>query len=119
AYCAEKDLASYARYRQFPLIPCTLCGSQANLQRATIKQMLHDWEKQWPGRTETLFRSLQNVAPSQLADASLFDFAALEAARQMPENRSEGQREDNRKAKWEERSDSELVVDPLKFDAIL
>ncbi|MGB7086844.1 MAG: tRNA 2-thiocytidine(32) synthetase TtcA [Phormidesmis sp.] len=119
AYCAEKDLASYARYRQFPLIPCTLCGSQANLQRATIKQMLHDWEKQWPGRTETLFRSLQNVAPSQLADASLFDFAALEAARQMPENRSEGQRKDNRKAKWEERSDSELVVDPLKFDAIL
>ncbi|MGB7251662.1 MAG: tRNA 2-thiocytidine(32) synthetase TtcA, partial [Phormidesmis sp.] len=85
AYCAEKDLASYARYRQFPLIPCTLCGSQDNLQRSQIKQMLQDWEKQWPGRTETIFRSLQNIAPSQLADASLFDFAALEAARQMPE----------------------------------
>ncbi len=86
AYCAEKDIARYACYREFPLIPCTLCGSQANLQRAQTKQMLLDWEKQWPGRTETLFRSLQNVAPSQLADPNLFDFAGLEAARIIPEN---------------------------------
>lgn len=83
-YCAEKDLARYARYRAFPLIPCTLCGSQANLQRAQIKQMLQDWEKQWPGRIETMFRSLQNVAPSQLADPALFDFGSLEADRISP-----------------------------------
>lgn len=86
AYCYEKDIARYARHREFPLIPCTLCGSQANLQRAQTKQMLHDWEKQWPGRTETLFRSLQNIVPSQLADPTLFDFGGLEAARIVPEN---------------------------------
>jgi tRNA 2-thiocytidine biosynthesis protein TtcA len=86
AYCAEKDIARYARYREFPLIPCTLCGSQANLQRAQLKQMLLDWEKQWPGRTESLFRSLQNVVPSQLADPNLFDFGGLEAARIIPAN---------------------------------
>jgi tRNA 2-thiocytidine biosynthesis protein TtcA len=86
AYCCEKDIARYARHREFPLIPCTLCGSQANLQRAQTKQMLHDWEKQWPGRTETLFRSLQNIVPSQLADPTLFDFGGLESARIIPEN---------------------------------
>jgi tRNA 2-thiocytidine biosynthesis protein TtcA len=84
AYCPEADIARYARYREFPIIPCTLCGSQANLQRSQIKDMLQTWEKQWPGRTETLFRSLQNVAPSQLADPALFDFATLEADRLMP-----------------------------------
>ncbi|HEY9764449.1 MAG TPA: tRNA 2-thiocytidine(32) synthetase TtcA [Trichocoleus sp.] len=88
AYCSEKDIAKYARQRQFPIIPCTLCGSQENLQRLQIKQMLQDWERQWPGRVETLFNSLQNVAPSQLADPTLFDFAGLEAQRvtQPPEN---------------------------------
>ncbi|MEL6556002.1 MAG: tRNA 2-thiocytidine(32) synthetase TtcA, partial [Cyanobacteria bacterium J06621_11] len=70
--------ARYARYQQFPIIPCTLCGSQANLQRSQIKQMLQDWEKQWPGRTETLFRSMQNIVPSQLADTTLFEFDSLE-----------------------------------------
>ncbi|PZU98088.1 MAG: tRNA 2-thiocytidine(32) synthetase TtcA [Leptolyngbya sp.] len=84
AYCPEVDIARYARYREFPIIPCTLCGSQANLQRAQIKEMLQTWEKQWPGRTETLFRSLQNVAPSQLADPNLFDFGGLESAQIMP-----------------------------------
>ncbi|TVQ06537.1 MAG: tRNA 2-thiocytidine(32) synthetase TtcA [Leptolyngbya sp. DLM2.Bin27] len=84
AYCPEADIARYARYREFPIIPCTLCGSQANLQRAQIKEMLQTWEKQWPGRTETLFRSLQNVAPSQLADPALFDFGGLESARITP-----------------------------------
>ncbi|MEL6882187.1 MAG: tRNA 2-thiocytidine(32) synthetase TtcA [Cyanobacteria bacterium J06607_10] len=78
AYCAEKELARYARYQQFPIIPCTLCGSQANLQRSQIKQMLQNWEKQWPGRTETLFRSMQNIVPSQLADTTLFEFDSLE-----------------------------------------
>lgn len=82
AYCAEADIARYARQRQFPIIPCTLCGSQANLQRSQLKQMLQAWEKQWPGRLESLFRSLQHVAPSQLADTALFDFAALEAQRE-------------------------------------
>ncbi|WP_017300434.1 tRNA 2-thiocytidine(32) synthetase TtcA [Nodosilinea nodulosa] len=84
AYCPEADIARYARYREFPIIPCTLCGSQANLQRAQIKAMLQTWEKQWPGRTETLFRSLQNVAPSQLADPTLFDFEGLESGRIFP-----------------------------------
>jgi tRNA 2-thiocytidine biosynthesis protein TtcA len=84
AYCSEKDIAKYARYREFPLIPCTLCGSQANLQRAQIKQMLQDWERQWPGRTESLFRSLQNISPSQLADSDLFDFEGLDRARIVP-----------------------------------
>ena len=86
AYCSEKDIAKYARYREFPLIPCTLCGSQANLQRSQIKQMLQDWERQWPGRTESLFRSLQNVSPSQMADPNLFDFEGLESARIIPED---------------------------------
>ncbi|MGB3135777.1 MAG: tRNA 2-thiocytidine(32) synthetase TtcA [Nodosilinea sp.] len=89
AYCPEADIARYARYREFPIIPCTLCGSQANLQRAQIKAMLHDWEKQWPGRTETLFRSLQNVAPSHLVDSALFDFKGLDAARIGPEGDDE------------------------------
>ncbi|HEY7775193.1 MAG TPA: tRNA 2-thiocytidine(32) synthetase TtcA [Kineobactrum sp.] len=77
AYCKEKDLAAYADYKQFPIIPCNLCGSQQNLQRVQIKQMLSDWERQYPGRTETIFRSITNIAPSQLADTALFDFASL------------------------------------------
>jgi tRNA 2-thiocytidine biosynthesis protein TtcA len=79
AYCKEKDLAAYADYKAFPIIPCNLCGSQDNLQRVQVKQMLAEWEKRYPGRTETIFRSIANVAPSQLADRSLFDFAGLEA----------------------------------------
>ena len=78
AYCAEKDLAAYAELREFPIIPCDLCGSQENLQRKQIKQMLADWDKRFPGRIETMFRSLQNVVPSHLADTALHDFAALE-----------------------------------------
>jgi tRNA 2-thiocytidine biosynthesis protein TtcA len=77
AYCKEKDLAAYADYKAFPIIPCNLCGSQENLQRVQVKRMLADWEKQYPGRTETIFRSIRNVAPSQLADPALFDFASL------------------------------------------
>ena len=79
AYCREKDLARYAAYKAFPIIPCNLCGSQDNLQRQQVKQMLADWERQYPGRTETIFRSIRNVAPSQLADRGLFDFDALRA----------------------------------------
>jgi tRNA 2-thiocytidine biosynthesis protein TtcA len=81
AYCREKDIESYARIRAFPLIPCNLCGSQANLQRQAMKDMLRDWEKRHPGRVETIFTALQNVAPSQLADRKLFDFQGLEDRR--------------------------------------
>jgi len=77
AYCGERDIARYARARRFPIIPCNLCGSQENLQRKHIKRMLADWERDDPGRTERLFRSLQNVVPSHLADTALFDFKAL------------------------------------------
>jgi tRNA 2-thiocytidine biosynthesis protein TtcA len=77
AYCKEKDLAAYADYKAFPIIPCNLCGSQENLQRVQVKKMLAQWEKQYPGRTESIFRSIRNVAPSQLADADLFDFSSL------------------------------------------
>ena len=77
AYCRERDLAAYAEARQFPIIPCNLCGSQPNLQRQAIKAMLRQWEKQFPGRVENIFAALQNVAPSHLADAGLFDFAGL------------------------------------------
>ncbi|HEB28170.1 MAG TPA: tRNA 2-thiocytidine(32) synthetase TtcA [Porticoccus sp.] len=77
AYCKEKDLIALAEHKGFPIIPCNLCGSQENLQRQNIKTMLHDWEKQHPGRIENIFRSIQNVSPSQLADVSLFDFHNL------------------------------------------
>jgi tRNA 2-thiocytidine biosynthesis protein TtcA len=77
AYCSEKDIEAYAELRAFPIIPCNLCGSQENLQRQVVKDMLHEWERKSPGRTEIMFRALQNVAPSQLADRNLFDFASL------------------------------------------
>ncbi|HEX6994375.1 MAG TPA: tRNA 2-thiocytidine(32) synthetase TtcA [Gammaproteobacteria bacterium] len=80
AYSAEKDIARYARGRNFPIIPCNLCGSQENLQRAKIKAMLREWEREDPGRTDRLFRALQNVTPSHLADRSLFDFESLAAS---------------------------------------
>jgi len=79
AYASEADIARYAEMRAFPIIPCTLCGSQANLQRQNIKAMLAEWERAQPGRSETIFSALQNVSPSQLADRALFDFAGLEA----------------------------------------
>ena len=84
AYCKEKDIEAYARIRAFPLIPCNLCGSQMNLQRQAMKDMLRDWERRHPGRVETIFTALQNIAPSQLADRNLFDFKALEKVRGMP-----------------------------------
>ncbi len=77
AYCAEKDIISYAQLKAFPIIPCNLCGSQDNLQRQVIKDMLQSWEKQHPGRIEIIFRALKNVTPSQLADTSLFNFKDL------------------------------------------
>ena len=77
AYCSEQDIARYADMRQFPLIPCNLCGSQDNLQRQTIKEMLAQWQRQHPGRIENIFRAIANVSPSQLADRELFDFINL------------------------------------------
>jgi tRNA 2-thiocytidine biosynthesis protein TtcA len=80
-YCRELDIERYARYRQFPIIPCTLCGSQDKLQRQVVKEMLKDWEKDCPGRIESIFRAMRNVRPSHLADLSLHDFASLGASR--------------------------------------
>jgi tRNA 2-thiocytidine biosynthesis protein TtcA len=77
AYCRESELARYATAKAFPLIPCNLCGSQENLQRQEIKVMLADWERRFPGRIESIASALGNVAPSQLMDAGLFDFAGL------------------------------------------
>ena len=79
AYCAEDDIAEYAAIKQFPIMPCNLCGSQDNLQRQAIKAMLADWERKHPGRIENTFRALTDVRPSQLADRQLFDFAGLGA----------------------------------------
>ncbi|MDA0268591.1 MAG: tRNA 2-thiocytidine(32) synthetase TtcA [Cyanobacteria bacterium] len=86
AYCSEKEIARYARQREFPIIPCNLCGSQANLERVRIKEMLATWERDSPGRTEALFRSLQHVVPSHLADRALQDFDNLEAQRSQAQN---------------------------------
>lgn len=86
AFCREKDIARYAEAMAFPIIPCNLCGSQENLQRKHIKQMLNDWDKRFPGRIESLFTAMQNVTPSHLADASLFDFKAVEATGVADEN---------------------------------
>jgi tRNA 2-thiocytidine biosynthesis protein TtcA len=79
AYCEEPDLQAYADLRQFPIIPCTLCGSQENLQRKQVKAMLQEWGKRHPGRVENILRSLQNASPSHLLDPTLFDFGAVNA----------------------------------------
>jgi len=81
AYCKERDIVEYARLRDFPVIPCNLCGSQENLQRQAMKEMLKDWDKRFPGRRDTIFGALKNVAPSHLADTGVFDFANLELLR--------------------------------------
>jgi tRNA 2-thiocytidine biosynthesis protein TtcA len=78
AYCREKDIEQFAELKDYPIIPCNLCGSQKNLQRQVIKEMLQGWDKSHPGRIESIFSAVQYIAPSQLADASLFDFANLE-----------------------------------------
>jgi tRNA 2-thiocytidine biosynthesis protein TtcA len=81
AYCKEKDLARFAQYKAYPIIPCNLCGSQDHLQRVRVKKMLAEWEREYPGRTETIFRSIRNVSPSQLGDSKLFDFDTLRVER--------------------------------------
>ena len=81
AYVPEREIDRYARAREFPIIPCKLCGSQDNLQRVAVKRMLAEWEREFPGRTETIFSAMRNVATSHLADPAAFDFAGLEQRR--------------------------------------
>ncbi|HGG9508458.1 tRNA 2-thiocytidine(32) synthetase TtcA [Neisseria meningitidis] len=119
AYVKEKDLIKYAELKQFPIIPCNLCGSQPNLQRQVIGDMLRDWDKRFPGRIESMFSALQNVVPSHLADTELFDFAGLERGQtlkhggdlafdseKMPERFSDGSEED----------ESEIKIAPQKAE---
>ena len=91
AYVEEKDIISYAALKQFPIIPCNLCGSQTNLQRAIINDMLRDWDDAYPQRLSSIFKAMQNVAPSQLADRKLFDFETLSLARDGAERLFDGQ----------------------------
>ena len=77
AYCSEADIAKFARGMEFPIIPCNLCGSQDNLQRQKIREMMQDWDRRYPGRSEAVFTAMQNVVPSHLADNGLFDFRGL------------------------------------------
>ena len=77
AYCKEKDIAAYTEIKEFPIIPCDLCGSQDNLQRQVTKRMLQDWEKKHPGRLDTMFSALKKISPSHLLDSSLYDFKNL------------------------------------------
>lgn len=105
AYCREQDLADYADFRQFPIIPCNLCGSQENLQRQTIKQMLREWDREHPGRTEAIFSALQRVSPSQLADQDLFNFHDLLLDRSTPEP----------KHGWEEPASSGSLIQHLNL----
>ncbi|KGD65906.1 hypothetical protein Y5S_01130 [Alcanivorax nanhaiticus] len=82
AYCREKDIIEFSGFKDFPIIPCNLCGSQENLQRQVIKEMLQKWDREQPGRIENIFAAVQNIAPSQLADTRLFDFENLEDGQQ-------------------------------------
>jgi tRNA 2-thiocytidine biosynthesis protein TtcA len=77
AYCPEKDIAKFARGMAFPIIPCNLCGAQDNLQRQKIRAMMEEWDRRYPGRSESVFTAMQNIVPSHLADSALFDFRGL------------------------------------------
>lgn len=83
AYCGEGDIAKYARGMAFPIIPCNLCGSQKNLQRQKIREMMAEWDQRYPGRTESVFTALQNIVPSHLADNGLFDFKGLRVGNEL------------------------------------
>jgi tRNA 2-thiocytidine biosynthesis protein TtcA len=87
SFCREKDLIEFAEYKEYPIIPCNLCGSQENLQRQSIKSMFSEWEKVNPSRVENIFNAIKNISPSQLADSNLFDFINL------PIDRSETRKE--------------------------
>lgn len=79
AFCKEEELAQYANLKNFPIIPCNLCGSQPNLERQNIKAMLKQWQQQHPGRLESMFTATRNIAPSHLCDSNLFDFKSVSA----------------------------------------
>ena len=83
AYCSESDIARFARGMEYPIIPCNLCGSQSNLQRQKIREMMADWDRRYPGRTESVFHALQNIVPSHLADTALFDFKGLQVGAEL------------------------------------
>lgn len=85
AYCNEADIAKFAAAMQFPIIPCNLCGSQENLQRKKIKNLLAEWEKEYPGRANSIFAAIGNISPSQLSDRNLFDFESLAPSNSGPE----------------------------------
>jgi tRNA 2-thiocytidine biosynthesis protein TtcA len=85
AYCSEADIGRLARAMDYPIIPCNLCGSQSNLQRQKIREMMADWDRRFPGRTESVFSALQNIVPSHLADGSFFDFHSLRAGAPLSE----------------------------------
>ncbi|HEX5756705.1 MAG TPA: tRNA 2-thiocytidine(32) synthetase TtcA [Arenimonas sp.] len=84
AYCREDDIADYAQWQGFPIIPCNLCGSQENLQRKQVRNLMRSWEQEFPGRIESIAKSMMDVRPSQLADRNLFDFLALGRAGEAP-----------------------------------
>lgn len=86
AYCKESEIEKFATLMQFPIIPCDLCGSQSNLQRQNVKEMLTRWDKEFPGRVESIFRSICNISPSQLADLSLFPFSELKKSQENENN---------------------------------
>ena len=85
AYCDESDIAKFARGMEYPIIPCNLCGSQNNLQRQKIREMMADWDQRYPGRTESVFSALQNIVPSHLADNAFFDFKGLRVGSELSE----------------------------------
>ncbi len=90
AYCEERDLARWSDIQNFPIIPCDLCGSQENLQRQQVKQMLNDWERRFPGRIESMFQALGNVVPSHLLDPKLYPFKGLQPTQQPDPNGDQG-----------------------------
>ncbi len=90
AYCEERDLARWSEIQNFPIIPCDLCGSQENLQRQQVKQMLNDWERRFPGRIESMFQALGNVVPSHLLDPKLYPFKGLQPTQQPDPNGDQG-----------------------------
>jgi tRNA 2-thiocytidine biosynthesis protein TtcA len=91
AYCRESDLQALAELKEFPIIPCNLCGSQDGLQRQVVKEMLQTWERQHPGRIDTIFKAIKNVSPSQLADTDLFGFSGLQLDREKAINPEEAE----------------------------
>ena len=110
AYVPERLIARYATAREFPIIPCTLCGSQPNMQRMAVKHMLLKWEQEFPGRIEAIFSSICNVSGSQLADLELFDFAGLEERRRIEASRVEASGVEAMSDADEERLAEELAL---------